>query len=126
MISNDSEATAQTIDVIERFGDAVNRHDLDGMLALMSDDVVLESTSPPDGGRIEGSAAVRMFLEEVLRGSPNACVETEEVIAAGDRCTVRCRYVFDGERPDAGHVRSVDVYRVSQGKIVEKLSYVKG
>jgi ketosteroid isomerase-like protein len=115
-----------TAELIERFGDAVNRHDIDEMIALMSDDVVLETTSPPDGERIEGSAAVRAFLEDVFRASPNAAVETEELIAAGDLCTVRCRYIFDRSRPEAGHVRSVDVYRVSRGKIVQKLSYVKG
>jgi hypothetical protein len=34
--------------------------------------------------------------------------------------------VFDCEHPEAGHVRAVDVLRVADGKIAEKLSYVKG
>jgi hypothetical protein len=34
--------------------------------------------------------------------------------------------VFDAERPDHGHVRAVDVMRVANGTITEKLSYVKG
>jgi hypothetical protein len=53
-------------------------------------------------------------------------VETEELIVCGDRCTALLRYVFDSERPDDGHVRAVDVLRVIDGKITEKLSYVKG
>jgi len=43
-----------------------------------------------------------------------------------DRCTALVRYVFDAERPTDGHVRAVDVLRVVDGKITEKLSYVKG
>jgi ketosteroid isomerase-like protein len=115
-----------TAELIERFGEAVNAHDLDAMIALMTDDIILEGTTPPDGERVVGIAAVRTFLEEVFRSAPRASVVTEEVIAAGDRCTVRCRYIFDSDRPEDGHVRSVDVYRVRHGKIAEKLSYVKG
>ena len=40
---------------------------------------------------------------------------------AGDRVVQRVRYSWD-----EGHVRLVDLYRVTDGKIVEKLSYVKG
>jgi hypothetical protein len=47
------------------------------------------------------------------------------MFAAGDRCVVRWRYdwVREGE---AGHVRGVDLFRVREGKVAEKLSYVKG
>lgn len=48
-------------------------------------------------------------------------VEIEETIVAGDRVVPRVRYSW-GE----GHVRAVDVYRVQNGKIREKFSYVKG
>ncbi len=126
VVSSRTDQFGQTLDVIERFNEATNRHDIDGMMALMGEDVVFESTSPPDGERFERRAAVRACWEELLEGSPNAKFETEEVIALGDRCTVRWRYVFDADRPDEGHVRGVDVFRVSNGRIVEKLSYAKG
>jgi hypothetical protein len=45
----------------------------------------------------------------------------EEVIDAGDRVVTRWRYDFDG-----GHVRGVDVFRVRDGLVAEKFSYVKG
>ena len=61
-----------------------------------------------------------------LHESSNAIVETEELIACGDRCTALVRYVFDAERPKHGHVRAVDVIRVAHGKITEMFSYVKG
>ena len=125
-LSGETEQTTETVDLVERFNNETNRRDLDAMMALTGEDVVFESTLPPDGERFEGQVAVRACWEEFFRGSPNANFETEEVIASGDRCTVRWRYVFDLERPDEGHVRGVDVFRIANGTIVEKLAYVKG
>jgi ketosteroid isomerase-like protein len=112
--------------IIERFNEAFNRHDVDAIMNGMTDDCVFENTRPaPDGTRITGQAAVRTFWEEFFRRSPQAHFDTEETIAAGDRCIVRWRYswVRDGT---PGHVRGVDVFRVRDGKVAEKLSYVKG
>jgi ketosteroid isomerase-like protein len=124
--SSDLGTGSNVIALIERFTDATNRHDVDGMMALMSDDVVFESTSAPEGRRFEGQAAVRACWDELFRGTPRARFEMEEVIVSGDRCTARWRYVFDGDSADAGCVRGVDVFRITDGKIAEKLSYVKG
>jgi len=68
---------------------------------------------------------VRAAWEQFFARSPHAHFDTEEVFAAGDRCVVRWAYswVKDGKR---GHVRGVDVFRVRDGQVAEKLSYVKG
>jgi ketosteroid isomerase-like protein len=101
---------------VAAFTDATNRHDVDQMLAVVSDDVVFEGTTPPDGLRIAGDkAALRTLWDAIFRDALNATVETEEMITSGDRCTVLLRYVFDSERPDGGHVRAVDVIRVAGG-----------
>jgi ketosteroid isomerase-like protein len=112
--------------VIEHFNEAFNRHDVDAIMNCMTDDCVFENTRPaPDGSRITGQPAVRAFWEDFFRRSPHARFETEETVVAGDRCIVRWRYswVRDGT---PGHVRGVDVFRVRDGKVAEKLSYVKG
>lgn len=112
--------------VIERFNEAFNRHDVDAIMAHMTDDCVFENTRPaPDGSRIEGHAAVRVFWIEFFRRSPQARFEAEEVFEAGDRCVVRWRYEWVREGT-SGHVRGVDLFRVRDGKVAEKLSYVKG
>ena len=114
--------TAQTLATIERFNDAFNRHDVDAVLALMTDDVIFENTSPgPDGERHEGQAAVGEFWRRFFADSPRAHFTGEDIFAAGDRCTVRWRYDWGD-----GHVRGVDIFRVRDGKVAEKLSYVKG
>jgi ketosteroid isomerase-like protein len=112
--------------VIERFNEAFNLHDVDAIMGWMTEDCVFENTRPaPEGTRISGQRALRAFWEEFFRRSPQAHFETEELFASGDRCVVRWtyRWVRDGV---PGHVRGVDVFRVRDGKISEKLSYVKG
>jgi ketosteroid isomerase-like protein len=119
-------ATADTLKAVHRFNDAFNRHDVDAIMALMTDDCVFDSTRPPpDGERFEGRAAVRRCWEELFRRSPQARFDWDEIFAVGDRCVVRWTYhwVKDG-RP--GHVRGIDVFRVRDGRVAEKLSYVKG
>lgn len=114
--------SAETRETIERFNDAFNRHDVDGVMALMTEDVVFENTSPaPDGERITGQPAVRAFWERFFATSPQAHFVAEDVFAAGDRCVVRWRYSWGD-----GHVRGVDLFRVRNRKVAEKLSYVKG
>ena len=45
---------ASTVDTIQRFNEATNRHDVKGRMVLKTDDVVLENTMPPpDGGVLE-------------------------------------------------------------------------
>lgn len=108
--------------VVRVFNDAFNSHDIEAVMALMTEDCIFENTFPaPDGKRHEGAAAVRAELGRFLASSPHARFDEEELIACDDRCVVRWRYTWGD-----GHVRGVDVMRVRDGKVSEKLSYVKG
>lgn len=109
------------------FNAAFNRHDVAGMLALMSDDCVFENTAPaPDGSRYTGKAAVTRFWEQFFQQSPQAHIEIEEVFSAGFRCILRWRYEWVDSAGVKGHVRGVDVFKLKDDLICEKLSYVKG
>ncbi len=122
MTTTVDELSASTRAAIERFNAAFNGHDLDGVMAAMTDDCLFENTGPaPDGERYEGAAAVRAFWEQFFQASPQATFVAEEQFLAGDRCVVRWRYDWSG-----GHVRGVDVFRVRDGRVAEKLCYVKG
>jgi ketosteroid isomerase-like protein len=119
--------TAATIAAIERFNVAFNNHDVAAVMAAMTDDCVFESTGPqPDGGRFQGQEAVRKVWEDFFGSSPNATFETEDMFAVGDRCTVRWLYRWVDADGKAGHIRGVDVFRVRDDKVAEKLAYVKG
>jgi ketosteroid isomerase-like protein len=113
---------SDTLAAVARFNDAFNRHDVDAVMALMTEDCVFDTTGPaPDGHRFEGQDEVQAEWERLFAASPTARFETEEIIAAGDRAVVRWTYQFGH-----GHVRGVDVLRVRDGRVAEKLSYVKG
>jgi uncharacterized protein (TIGR02246 family) len=115
--------------VVQRFNDALNARDVDGMMRLMTPDCVFENTDPPpDGARFQGQAEVRAFWESFFQGSAQAAIEIEEIFASGQRCVMRWTYRWTDLNGQAGHVRGVDVYRldVGRGLIAEKLSYVKG
>lgn len=121
-----TEPESMTRAAIERFNDAVNRQDIEAVAEMLHDDTVFENTNPaPDGTRIVGKAAVRAFWAKWLATNPGARFEAEDVIVAGDRCTVRWVYrkLRDGQ---PWHLRGVDVFTVRDGKILAKLSYVKG
>jgi ketosteroid isomerase-like protein len=118
--------TAATLATVERFNEMFNRHDVDGIMALMTDDCVFDSTRPaPDGERHVGQGPVRAFWTSFFDRSPDARFETEDIFAAGNRCVTLWVYhwIRDGK---PGRVRGIDVFKVRDAKVAEKLSYVKG
>jgi uncharacterized protein (TIGR02246 family) len=115
-----------TIAVVQRMEDAVNRHDVAAMMAVLTEDVVWETTQPPDGERHVGQAAVRAAGEAFFASSSNAVFETEEIVALGDRAVSRWLFRWVDAEGKPGHVRGVDLLRVRDGKVAEILSYVKG
>ena len=110
------------IRLVLQFNEAFNRHDVTGMMKLMSDDCIFENTAPaPDGTIYSGKDAVTQFWQAFFRESPQAHIDIEEIFGMGNRCIMRWKYSW-GE----GHVRGVDIFKVEEGLITEKLSYVKG
>ena len=108
--------------LVLEFNEAFNRHDVAGMMKLMSEDCVFENTDPaPDGTRYAGKPAVTEFWENFFRESPKAHIDIEEIFGMGNHCIMRWKYIWGD-----GHVRGVDIFQVKEGLISEKLSYVKG
>jgi uncharacterized protein (TIGR03086 family) len=113
--------------LLARFSAAFAAGDLDEVISLVTDDCVFESTEPaPDGGRHEGAAAVRRVWGQLFEETADATFETEESFVCKDRGMTRWRFGWTGPDGAAGHVRGVDVLRFRDGKVSEKLSYVKG
>lgn len=113
--------------VVIEYNEAFNRRDLAGMMQLMSDDCVFEETFPaPDGAVISGKEAIRELLGNFIRESPQAHIKVEEIFGLGFRCVMRWRYDWVDAEGKQGHVRGVDIFKLKDGLICEKLSYVKG
>lgn len=122
-----TENSAELIQLVVRFNDALNAGDVDGMMQLMTVDCVFENTVPaPDGTRYAGQQTVRAFWELFFHGSRSPHIDIEEIFALGDRCVMRWVYSWRDSAGNVRRVRGVDVYRIRDGLIAEKLSYVKG
>ena len=115
------------IRVVLEFNAAFNRHDVAGMMRLMSEDCTFENTyPPPDGTTYSGKDAIAQFWQDFFTNSPHAHIEIEEVYGFGHRCVMRWKYEW-GDTPESrGHIRGVDIFQEKDGSICEKLSYVKG
>ncbi len=109
------------LDVVEAFGRAWAAHDLDAAVSFLSRDCLFDATGPaPDGARHVGHdeihAAWRAIFDDL-----SSRFEVEETFSDDDRVVQRWRYDWAG-----GHIRGVDLFKVRDGMISEKLSYVKG
>ena len=113
--------------VVLQFQEALNRKDTAAMQRLLTPDTIFENTyPPPDGSRYAGREAVMAFWVEFFQASKEVSFEPEEIFAAGERCVLRWVYRWVGKDGTHGHLRGVDVFRLREGLIAEKLSYVKG
>jgi ketosteroid isomerase-like protein len=107
--------------VIDAFGAAWVDHNLDKAIDLITDDCVFDTTEPaPDGTRYVGKEAIREAWRPIFDDASSR-FEPEETFVAGDRVVQRWCY-----RWADGHVRGVDLFRVREDRVAEKLSYVKG
>ena len=125
-VGDELALSVETESVLTRFNDAFARQDADAVMNLMTDDCVFENTFPaPDGERHVGARNVGEFWRRFFASTPSARFEAEETLVLGDRAVVR--WVFHWEDGGvAGHVRGIDLFRMRDGKVAEKLSYVKG
>lgn len=113
-------------DAIVAFNAAFNSRRIDALVPLITDDCVFDGTTPPDGDRHVGRDAVLRAFSAVFASATEGSFTTEELFVTADRAVVRWRYDWVDRAGQPGHVRGVDVFRVQDGRVAEKLSYVKG
>ena len=111
---------ADALAAVAAFNEAWDAHDLDATLALVTDDCVFESARPgTNGERVQGREELRRVWGPSFAAGGGA-MEIEDAFAAGDRVVQRWRFLA-GDRV----VRGIDVLRVRDGRLCEKLGYVK-
>jgi ketosteroid isomerase-like protein len=109
------------IDVVSVFRQAWSEHDLEKTLAMGTSDCIFDSSAPaPDGTLCRGIEEIRVNWRPIFEDL-SSNFEAEETFAVGDRVAQRWIYSWAG-----GHIRGVDVFRIRDGKVAEKFSYVKG
>ena len=113
---------------VDRFNTVWNGHDLDGILAMMTDDVVFEASFGKEawGHRVTGKKDVRAFLEEMFDRIPDIRWDEIRHFAHPDQVTVE--WLTSGT-PRGGaryEVQGCDILSIRDGKIAAKRSYRKG
>ena len=109
------------LEVVTAFGEKWTAHELDGTLEWCTSDCRFDSTAPaPDGTLCVGLAEIRANWLPIFENTESV-FEVEETFSLNDRVVQRWRYSWG-----TGHVRGVDIFKVRDGKVCEKYSYVKG
>src|SRR5262245_21499624 len=80
-----------TVHLVERFYDAINRHDLTVLGRLLAPDTVLENGGPArDGTKFEGKTEVLGFWQSWFASHRDARFDVQDVVAAGEeQCTIQ-------------------------------------
>jgi steroid delta-isomerase-like uncharacterized protein len=119
--------TEVTVDTLQAFADAWNRHDIEALMSFMTEDCVFEASAGPDvsGTRHVGRDAVRAGYAEVWATFPDAHWGNARHFVQGDRGV--SEWTFTGTRADGTRVEvnGCDLFTFRDGRIALKNSYRK-
>lgn len=111
-----------TVQTLEAFSDAWNRHDLDALMSFMTDDCVFETAAGPEacGTRHVGLAAVRQAFAMAWHAVPDAQWRNGVHHVMGDFGV--SEWTFTGTAADGSgiEVNGVDLFTFRDGKIAVK------
>lgn len=113
-----------SVEFLDRFASAFNRHDADAILNMMTEDAVFEASAGPEvkGQVAKGREAVRRDFRDVFETFPDAQWCGARHFVAGDRGV--SEWVFSGTRVDGARVevQGCDIFTIRDGKIAVKNS----
>lgn len=125
--NTDTRSEADLLELLDGFADAWNRHDLDAVMAMMTDDCVFDASAGPqvNGERNQGKEAVRAAFAAVFEGFPDAHWANGRHFLAGNRGV--SEWTFTGTQKDGKRVEvtGCDLFTFRDGKIAIKNSYRK-
>jgi steroid delta-isomerase-like uncharacterized protein len=116
-----------TVEFLQAFADAWNRHDVDDLMSFMSGDCVFETSAGEGacGTRYEGSDAVRKGYSKSWADFPDAKWGNAQHFISGNRGVSEWNFTgtnVDGKRSE---VAGCDIFTFREGKIAVKNSYRK-
>jgi len=119
--------TVATLALLDRFAAAWNAHDIDTLMACMTDDGVFESAAGATvaGTRSVGTAAVRRAYQAVFDTYPDARWNEPRHFVAGTRAVTEWRFTGTTRDGQKVEVNGCDVFTLRNGRIALKNSYRK-
>ena len=116
-----------SVETLQAFADAWNRHDVEALMSFMTDDCVFEASAGPDvdGLRYVGREAVKAGYADVFANFPDAHWGNARHFVRGHRGV--SEWTFTGTRTDGSRVEvnGCDLFTFRGGKIAVKNSYRK-
>ena len=113
--------------LLQAFADAWNRHDVDALMSMMTEDGVFEASAGNDvnGQRHEGQKAVRAAYEAVFAQYPDAHWGNARHFVKGNRGV--SEWTFTGTLKDGRRVEvnGCDLFTLRKGRIAVKNSFRK-
>jgi ketosteroid isomerase-like protein len=116
-----------SLETLEAFLAAFNRHDLDAVMAFFHDECSFDFPRGPDpwGRRAVGKDEVRALLATRFAGIPDVAYTDDEHWLLGDHAVSRWRLTGTTTRGERIDVRGCDLLDLRDGKIARKDSYWK-
>jgi len=115
------------VGTLEEFLDAFNRHDVEAVMELFTEDCVLEMPRGPDpwGQRLEGKEQVRTGIEARFAGIPDIHYGKDRHWVCGERAVSEWTITGTDTSGAAVEVQGCDLLELRDGKIARKDSYWK-
>lgn len=113
--------------LLRAFAAAWNRHDIEGLLALVTEDCVFETAAGPTahGAIFAGKAALRQAFPAAWTTWPDARWEEAVHVVAGSRAFSEWTFRGTSAAGTAIEVRGVDLFELRDGLIARKDTYRK-
>ena len=119
--------TKVSVETLQAFADAWNRHDVDALMSFMTEDCVFEASAGSEvcGTRYAGVESVQSAFAEVWATFPDAHWANAQHLVMGERGI--SEWTFTGTRADGTRVEvhGCDLFTFRDGKIALKNSYRK-
>lgn len=116
-----------TVEFLQAFGAAWNRHDIDALMSFMAEDCVFHAVAGTElfGKSFVGREAVRAGFQLAWQTFPDAAWLDADHFVCGDRGVSES--TFSGTKADGTRIeaRMVDIFTFRDGKISVKNAYRK-
>jgi ketosteroid isomerase-like protein len=121
------ESNEVTVEILEAFADAWNRHDVDDLMSFMTEDCVFEASGGAEacGTRYEDVESVRNGYSKAWKDYPDAQWNNARHFVLGNQGVSEWTFTGTNTEGKRSEVTGCDIFTFRDGKILVKNSYRK-